>query len=131
MELHKKTVVQLRQYCKDNKIRGYSKYRKAELINFIKKEMKKRDIDDLIGDLAKMNIKEVKKKKSRRKKSRRKNIKRKKSKRKNIKIVEEDDEIVVLKPNKQKSRKKVKEKNINLFLYQQFAVLLVLLTNLF
>ena len=82
MELHKKTVVQLRQYCKDNKIRGYSKYRKDELIHFIKKQMKKRDINDLIGDLAKMNIKEVKKKKSRRKKSRRKKSRKKKSRKK-------------------------------------------------
>jgi len=41
MELHKKTVSQLRQYCKNKKIKGYSKYKKAELIKFIKKEIKK------------------------------------------------------------------------------------------
>ena len=61
MDLNKKTVKQLRQYCRDNKIRGFSKYRKAELIDFIKKEMKKRNIDDLINDLENMNIKEEKK----------------------------------------------------------------------
>lgn len=61
MDISNLTLKELKDFCRKNKIRGFSKYKKKELIDFIKKELEKRDIDDLVNDLSKMTVKKIKK----------------------------------------------------------------------